>query len=321
MDEYGMGYMMGGSDRFLTRGEAWEFKKIFLCEGGTETVRPDTVLFLCNDTYYVIWTWEKAYPLRTEVHYLKNNDEIGGFLSLYNKKQFPLISCELVDTDEEDFDVTKSQLSFRRDIRGVKKIVESGEIIRVVLAAFEERGISTKIQKHKNRMIKDSYCDENITIGTASELGPFSYNGWIDYGDSVYITSPDFSIAVPISGGQFYGLTCNSKDYEFKSPEHLIASTLGTEMIEFDDLGLPEEYRHDEKYYKKLDEYCYEFELIDEDACDSDFPVKLYVCRFSNGYKVTIGSRAEFYELIRDWIKWRKSTTLYMSSYSVIGDW
>ena len=321
MNDYEMDYMMGGSDLFLTRGEAWEFGKLFLCEGDVETVKPDTVLFLRNDTYYVIWTWEKAHPLKTEVHYLKGQEEVDGFLASYDKKVFPLISCEQVESADEDFDIIHSRLSFRRDIRGLKNIAETGSLMRIVLAAFEERGICTKIQKHKNRSIRDSYCDENITVGTASELGPFSYNGWIDYGGSVYITSPDFSIAVPISGGQFYALTCNSKDYEFKSPEHLIASTLGTEMIEFDDFGLPEEYRHDEKYYKKLDEYCYEFELIDEDACDSDFPVKLYVCRFSNGCKVTIRSRAEFYELIRDWIKWRKPTTLYMSSYSVVGDW
>lgn len=319
MDDYGMGYMMGGSHHFLSRGEAWEFNRLFLCEGDKETVDPDTILFCCNDTYYVIWTWEKAHPLKTSVIYLKDKAEIESFLASYNKKEFPLVACDQVDSIDENLDIVHYKGTFRRDTKAISKLADSCKILRVVLADFEEKGISKRVIR-KDKIISDSFSDENITVGTAANIGPFSVDGSVDDSQRIYIVGDSFSIAVPIDGGD-YALDFYTDNFTFDSPEKLIASILGTEEIEFDDLGLPEEYRHDEEYYRKLDNYEFEFMLIDEDAWDPDFPTRQYICRFSDGWKEVITTRNSFFKMVQNWIKYRPHRTLYMTAYRVIGDW
>ena len=308
-----MGYMMGGFETFLTRGEAREFGRLFMYEGHRKPLPPDTILFCRNESYYAIWTWSKAYPLKTLVRYLKGNDAIKAFWNEH--KDHPLIACDEVDVEEPEFNSAEYEGVFRRRIQPV----DDNKLYRVILAAYEEEGIS---YSNKERIRKrTSYHDENISVGTARELGPFCYDTYPDFGDSFYITSSDVCIAVRAEGGEQW-LCCSQDRFSFDTPERLIASILGTQELEIEGLDLPARYIKGEEYYKKLDRYEFEFKLIDEEASASDFPVVMYSCRFKNRKKeVTITSLADLLALVRRWIKHPGWGSLDMTAYTVIGDW
>ena len=313
MDEYGMGYMMGGFDTFLTRGEAKEFDRLFMYEGHRKPLPLDTIIFCCNDTYYAIWTWSEAHPLKTLVRYLKGNDAIKAFRNEH--KDHPLIACDEVEAEEPEFNPVEFEGVFSRRLQAV----DDNKLYRVILAAYEEEGIS--YSKKERIRKRTSYADENIYVGTARELGPFCYDTYPDFGDNIYIALPNGCIAVPAEGGEQW-LSCSQDRFSFNAPEELIASILGTQELEIEDLDLPAKYIKGEEYYKKLDRYEFGFKLIDEEASASDFPVVMYSCRFKNRKKeVNITSPADLIALVRRWIKHPGWGSMDMTAYTARGDW